>query len=138
MSFTIDLQFGAVSAPLIPAVVAANGNGSSNDLSAGILSTNLVLNIGAGGGSGSVKAQESDDGSTWTDITGSTFTVVAGDANSVKVLRVLRRKRYVRGVQASVSGTLVVALTAIAQKQYVFDPNDPAGNSGVAAPVTAA
>jgi hypothetical protein len=53
-----------------------------------------------------VKLQESDDDSTFTDITGATHSQIAGDAvpHDVQQFNGLRTKRYVRQVW-TVAGT---------------------------------
>lgn len=131
-STIIDLQYGAVVEPLYSSGSQTNGSGSSKNLNNSDLSTNLILNLGSLSGDATVKAQESDDGSSWSDISGSSFAVAAGsDNNSVKVKRVLRSKRYVRGNVSGVTATVNFGLTVVAQKHYVYDPDASVGNSGV-------
>jgi hypothetical protein len=62
--------------------------------------------IGAVGGTSpslTGKMQESSDGSTWTDISGATFTAVTA-SSSLQVITFDRTKRYVRHYR-TVSGT---------------------------------
>lgn len=127
----IDLQTAAVVGSLYNAGGQTNGNGSAVDLNNGDLSTNLVLNAGTVGSDGvTVKAQESDDQTTWTDISGASFTLNSGGGSAgVQVKRVLRSKRYVRGSTSGVTATTNFSLDVIAQKKFVYDAaND---NSGV-------
>src|SRR5689334_15009473 len=101
----IDLPNEAVVGALFNAGSQTNGNGSAADLNNGNISTNLVLNAGAVGSDGvTVKAQESDDGSTgWIDISGGSFSLGTAQANTTQTKRVLRSKRYARGVTSGVT-----------------------------------
>ena len=92
-----------------PNRVTATANGTGVDTQ-GYEDGMVVLEVGTVSGttpSMTVKMQESDDNSTFADITGSTFTAVVA-SNSSQVLRLtelnLARKRYVRAV-ATISGT---------------------------------
>lgn len=129
----IDLQYGAVVEPLYSSGSQTNGNGSAKDLINGDLSTNLMLDIGTATGDATVKAQESDDQSSWSDISDASFTVTGGGVSTgtIQTKRVLRTKRYVRGAVSGVTTTVNFGLTVIAQKKYTYDPDASVGNSGV-------
>jgi hypothetical protein len=131
-STIIDLQYGAVVQPLLSSGSQTNGNGTGQDLNNGTMSTNLILNIGTATGDATVKAQESDDNSTWSDISDSTFTVTGGgvSSNSVQVKRVLRSKRYIRSNVSGVTATVNFDLTVVAQKHFVYDESASTGNTG--------
>lgn len=99
-----------------PQALTATGNGTGVDTQ-GYDDAMVVLETGAVSGttpSMTVKIQESDDNSTFTDITGATFTAVTASNNS-QVLRVtelnITRKRYLRAV-ATISGTTPSFTTA--------------------------
>jgi hypothetical protein len=126
----IDLPNEAVVGALFNAGSQTNANGSAVDLNNGDVSTNLVLNAGAVGSDGvTVKAQESDDQATWSDISGGSFTLNSTGGNSVQTKRVLRAKRYARGVTSGVTAATNFSLLVVAQKQYVYDSTND--NTGV-------
>ena len=92
-----------------PVAVTASTNHSSVDTK-GYNSAMVVLEVGAVSGTtpiNTVKIQESTDNSTFTDVSGATFTAVTASNNS-QVLRVeglgTSRARYLRAV-STVSGT---------------------------------
>lgn len=92
-----------------PNAVTATANGTGVDTQ-GYADGMVILEVGTVSGttpSMTVKIQESDDNSTFADITGATFTAVTA-SNSSQVLRLselnVTRKRYVRAV-ATISGT---------------------------------
>lgn len=92
-----------------PAAVTATANGTGVDTQ-GYDDAVVLLEVGAVTGttpSMTVKIQESDDNSTFADVTGATFTAVTA-ANNSQILRLtelnVTRKRYVRAV-ATISGT---------------------------------
>jgi hypothetical protein len=132
-STIIDLQYGAVVQPLYSPGSQTNGSGSGVDLNNGDLSTNLILSAGTVTGDATVKAQESDDQTTWNDITGASFSLTGGgvSSNSVQVKRVLRSKRYIRGNVSGVTAAVNLALTVVEQAKFVYDPSASQGNTGV-------
>jgi len=94
---------------LRPQAITANTNGSSVDTQ-GYNSAAVILEVGAVSGTSptlDVKIQESADASTWTDVSGATFTQVTA-ANNSQIMRIeglgTSRKRYIRAV-ATVGGT---------------------------------
>lgn len=94
---------------LRPQAATASANGSGVD-TLGYNSAMLVLEVGTVSGTTptlDVKLQESVDNSTFTDVTGYTFTQVTASNNS-QVMRIdglgTSRKRYLRAV-ATIGGT---------------------------------
>ena len=92
-----------------PNRVTATGNGTGVDTQ-GYNDAMVVLEVGTVSGTSptlAVKMQESDDNSSFTDISGATFTTVTA-SNSSQVLRLaelnVSKKRYVRAV-ATIGGT---------------------------------
>ena len=92
-----------------PAALTSTANGTSVDTK-GYNSAMVALEVGAVTGTSptlDVKIQESSDNSTWTDVSGATFTQVTASNNS-QVLRVeglgTSRSRYLRAV-ATIAGT---------------------------------
>ena len=88
---------------LRPTSVSTDTNGSSVDTQ-GYNSAAFVLEVGAVTGTTptlDVKIQESDDASTWSDVSGATFTQVTATGNS-QIIRVEdlnnTRSRYLRAV----------------------------------------
>lgn len=92
-----------------PNRVTATTNGTGVD-TLGYRDGMVVLEVGTVSGTTptlDVKLQESDDNSSWADITGATFTqVTASNSSQVKRLKELNvaRKRYIRAV-ATIAGT---------------------------------
>ena len=86
---------------LTPRTVTASVNGSSVDLLAG-------------------KIQESADGTTWTDISGATFTTVTATDN-VQAITFDRSQRYVRyvGAVGGTSPSFALAVFISEQKKQV-------------------
>lgn len=98
-----NTQLGA---SVYPATVNDTNNGSAVDLLDADGPCFAVQVIGAVGGTGpslTGKIQESADNSTWTDVSGATFTAVTA-ANNVQTITFERTKRYVRH-HRTVSGT---------------------------------
>lgn len=92
-----------------PQRATSSQNGTGVDTQ-GYRDAMVVLEVGTVSGTSptlDVKLQESDDNSTFTDISGATFTqVTASNSSQVKRLAELNvtRKRYVRAV-ATIAGT---------------------------------
>src|SRR5262245_4822583 len=81
-----------------PASVTSTAGGSSVDLINADGRCFAIQVIGAVGGSSpslAGKIEESDDDSTWSDVSGATFTAVTS-SNNVQVISFERTKRYVR------------------------------------------
>lgn len=119
----IDLVNTVVAgASIRPSAVTSDTNGSGLDFANGEISTNAILEVGAVSGTTptlDVKLQESTDNSSWSDISGATFTQVTA-ANQRQAIRCLRSKRYVRAV-ADVGGTtpsFTMCVEIVAQKKY--------------------
>lgn len=92
-----------------PVTATASANGTGVDTQ-GYSDAMVVLEVGTVSGTTptlNVKIQESDDNSSFSDVTGATFTQVSATGSS-QVLRVtelnLVRKRYLRAV-ATIAGT---------------------------------
>lgn len=92
-----------------PATRTANGDGTGIDLTSSEGPVTAVLGLGAASGTSAtldVKLQESDDNSTYTDISGATFSQLT-DTSDNTVLAIAtwnRKKRYVRA-SATIAGT---------------------------------
>ena len=93
-------------ASVYPATVNDTNNGSAIDLLEADGRCFAVQVIGTVGGTGpslAGKIQESSDNSTWTDVSGATFTAVTASSN-VQTIVFDRTKRYLRH-HRTVSGT---------------------------------
>lgn len=107
----------AVSAtdPSLTAATTGNTAGTSLDFLAGEGNIFAIQSIGiTAGTSPSItnKIQESSDGTTWTDITGMSFTA----ATTINVQKVsgLRTKRYVRSLKTITgTGSLAIPVTTL-------------------------
>src|SRR5262249_51222659 len=110
-----DLQNQAqLGASVYPASVNDTNNGSSIDLIDADGRCFAMQVIGAVTGttpSLTGKIQESDDNSTWSDVSGATFTAVPA-SNNVQVITFDRSKRYVRHFR-TVSGTTPTFLLGV-------------------------
>lgn len=76
------------------------------DSVANYMSAILTTTAVAASGNVTVKIQESSDDSTWTDITGATFTAVTA-AEALQLISFPVTKQYVRGYGTLNSGTSV-------------------------------
>lgn len=109
-----------ISNTLAPAARTSSGNGTGIDLADTGPELFAFLNNGTTSGTTptlDVKLQESSDNSTFTDITGATFTQLTAAGN--EVIRVANRtKRYVRAATtiAGTSPSFACAVTLIAPK----------------------
>jgi hypothetical protein len=93
-------------ASVYPASVNDTNNGSSIDMIDADGRCFAIQVIGAVGGTSpslAGKIQESSDNSTWSDVTGATFTAVTA-SNNVQTIVFDRTKRYLRHFR-TVSGT---------------------------------
>ena len=98
---------------LYPQSVSASGTGPSIDLLQADGRCFAVQHVGALGGTAPTvtgKIEESSDGSTWSDVSGATFTVVSA-SNNVQIISFDRTKRYVR-YNYALGGTSPTALLA--------------------------
>jgi hypothetical protein len=89
-----------------PASVNDTAGGSSVDLIEADGRCFAIQHVGAVGGTSpslAGKIQESDDDSSWSDVSGAAFTAVTA-SNNVQVISFDRTKRYVRH-HRTVSGT---------------------------------
>lgn len=108
---------------LAPQTITSSTNGSSGDLLAGDGPCFAIQQVGAVSGTSPTlagKIQESTDGTTWTDISGATFTSVTASTNT-QAINFERTKRYVRYV-ATLSGTspsFAIAAVVSQQKKQV-------------------
>jgi hypothetical protein len=91
---------------LAPQTLTASANGSSGDMIDGDGRCFAIQQVGAVSGTSPTlagKIQESSDGSTWSDISGATFTTVTASTNN-QAITFERTKRYLRYV-ATIGGT---------------------------------
>ena len=121
MTFVNDLENSVVLAnganSLAPATRTSSANGAGVDLGEAEGNCFAIQHIGTVSGTSPTldgKLQESNDDSTFTDITGATFTQVTA-SNKCQMITFKRTKRYVRGVQTiagtspSFAGSLLIA-----------------------------
>lgn len=97
---------GQIGASPYPASVNDTNNGDSVDLSEADGRCFCIQMIGTVGGTSpslTGKMQESSDNSSWSDISGATFTAVTA-STSLQIITFERTKRYVRHFR-TVSGT---------------------------------
>jgi hypothetical protein len=129
MGLILDLKNQlTVSQALPPAAVTASGNGTGVDCKGVLGSVMAVFHSAAGTGTTptlAIKVQGSPDNSTFTDISGATFTTVtdAGGTAGVQTLNVEIRAtdRYLRMVKTAggTSPSFVCSGEFIYQKQLV-------------------
>lgn len=132
MTLAADLKNALIQkATLRPKAETATVNGVGIDLRDSQFNPfTAFLTVGAVSGTSptlNVKIQESDDDSTYSDITGATFAQVTAANAEEAILVKNRSKRYVRAV-ATIAGTtpsFAVCCVVEAQKKIV-------GGSGVA------
>lgn len=109
---------------LVPADIAATGNGAGVDLSPYVSSPFEIMAVLSGEKMGAsqtcdVKIQHSDDNQTFADITGAAFTQVGNTAAAFEAIFFQTNKRYIRAVvTASASAAGAVCVTA-----FVLDRN---------------
>lgn len=117
-----DLASAAVvAAGLNPTTLSSSANGSSVDLGNGDGPCFAIQHVGDLDDEGTLdgKIQESADGSSWSDISGATFTQVAA-ANNLQVIRFTRTKRYLRWA-GTIGGTpLFTVAVAIGSLKKTF------------------
>ncbi|MFO0799534.1 MAG: hypothetical protein U0804_18855 [Gemmataceae bacterium] len=117
-----DLPSAAViAAAFPPAVMTETDAGPAVDLTDAdgpCFAVQLVGDV-SGGDTVTGALSESNDGDTWTAVTGGTFTVAG--ASGVQTLRFVRTKRYLRwtGTIAGSSPEIAVAVV-VGQQKKVF------------------
>src|SRR5262245_60076776 len=92
---------------LNPQAITASTNGSSTDLLTGDGRCTCLQHVGAVSGPSpgrAPKRQESDDGTSWTDVNTGAFPSNVTAANNLQALAFNRTKRYVRWA-GTVTGT---------------------------------
>lgn len=115
---------------------AGNTYGTAVSATGGLTGVDMVSSVGnmvsaivtstavAGAGTAAIVIQESSDNSTYTTITGASFTTISA-ANALELISFKLTKRYVRGY-ATITGTSVtLQLTFIGQRRTT-----PSGNGG--------
>lgn len=114
-----------VIAVLAPARKTASENGASIDMQQYVGDVKVILSTSAGGGTTptlDVKLQDSDDGTTFADITSAAFTQVTSTAGTASLtLNIDAAKRYIRAVTtiSGTSPTFDMALIAVGVKQVL-------------------
>lgn len=110
MTWLNDLKNNVVEAgsgnTLVPATRTASANGTGVDLQASDGPCFALVQAGTVSGTSptlDAKVQESDDNSTFTDITGATFTQITA-SNKSQIITFKRAKRYCRLV-FTIAGT---------------------------------
>jgi len=105
---------GAIAAGIHPAAIGANATGPTVDLGAidGDGPCFAIQHVGDLEDEGTLdgRIEESANGSSWSAISGATFTQVAA-ANNLQVIRFTRTARYVRWA-ATVAGASVLFTVA--------------------------
>lgn len=110
---------------LAPARKTASENGTGIDMQQYVGDVKVILSSSAGGGTSptlDVKLQDSDDNSTFADISGATFTQVTATASTQAItLNIDAAKRYIRAVTTigGTSPTFDMALVAVGVKQVL-------------------
>lgn len=112
-----------ISAGLTPRAITSTTSGSSLDFINGDGRCTAIQQVGTVSGttpSLAGKIQESSDGSTWTDVSGATFTAVTATDN-VQSISFDRTKRYLRynGAVSGTSPSFNIAVVIIEQKKQI-------------------
>lgn len=108
---------------LAPQTITSSTNGSTGDMLTGDGPCFAIQQVGAVSGTSPTlagKVQESSDGSSWSDISGATFTSVTS-TGSYQCINFERTKRYVRyvGTVGGTSPSFAVAVVISQQKKQV-------------------
>lgn len=133
MQLIVDMANGMVSTVgFKSANTAANTNGTGGDFQNADVRSHMVVSKGAitNTGAGYVKAQESDDNTTFTDVA-DTNANTGNDVsnNSVVVKSFIRTKRYLRAVYVlTVAGDAAI-IGAIFHAQKKYEGSNNAGYS---------
>jgi hypothetical protein len=110
-------------AGLAPQTITSSTNGSSGDMLAGDGPCFAIQQVGAVSGTSPTlagKIQESADASTWSDVSGATFTAVTA-AGNYQCINFERTKRYLRyvGTVGGTSPSFAVAVVISQQKKQI-------------------
>lgn len=124
MQLLVDLANGVThGVSLRPANTAANTNGVGIDFQNADVRTHMIVAYGAITNTGffTVKAQESDDNTTFTDVADTNANT--GNTNSVNTETIksfLRTKRYMRAVAilGTAGDAAIISATILSQKKY--------------------
>lgn len=106
MTYLRDFPNNALAYQEVPATRTSTLTGSSCDFLHGDGQCTAIQQVGTVTGTDPTcagKIQESDDESTWSNISGATFTTVTGSTN-LQSISFRRSKRYLRYV-ATIGGT---------------------------------
>jgi hypothetical protein len=108
---------------LAPQTITTSSNGSSGDMINGDGPCFAIQQVGTVSGTNPTlagKIQESADGSSWSDISGATFTSVTASSN-YQCINFERTKRYVRyvGTVGGTSPSFAVAVVISQQKKQI-------------------
>lgn len=107
-----------------PVSRTANANGTGIDFGNSAVACAAILNVGTASGTNptcDVKMQESTDNTTFTDISGATFTQATA-ANTREVIRFLTTKRYVRAaftIGGTSTPTFLFGVDVFGQKKFM-------------------
>jgi hypothetical protein len=112
-----------ISAGLTPRAITSTTSGTGQDFLQGDGRCTAIQQVGSVSGTSpslAGKIQESSDNSTWTDISGATFTAVTANDN-IQSISFDRTKRYVRynGAVSGTSPSFQIAVVIIEQKKQV-------------------
>jgi hypothetical protein len=110
-----------IGASVYPATINDTNNGASIDMidaDGRCFATQVIGTVGGTSPSLTCKIQESSDNSTWTDVTGATFTAVTA-SNNLQTIVFDRTKRYLRHSRtiAGTSPTFALAVLIGEQKK---------------------
>lgn len=108
---------------LAPQTITTTTNGPNGDLINADGACFAIQQVGTVSGTSPTlagKIQESSDGSTWSDISGATFTTVTASGN-YQCINFERTKRYVRyvGTVGGTSPSFAVAVVISEQKKQI-------------------
>lgn len=123
-TFLHDLANNAIlGAGVTPRTITANINGGSGDFITGEGRCCAIQQVGTMTGTSPTlagKIQESTDQSTWTDVSGATFTSVSANDN-IQAITFDRTKRYLRyvGTVGGTSPNIPMAVIITEQKKQV-------------------
>jgi hypothetical protein len=136
-TFLHDIGNAAILVPTVCLGAATSGNtaGTTSNTTAGLAYgdfingdgvCNALLTVGVQSGASppalDCKIQESTDGTTWTDVTGASFTQITDSAtnNKTQALNFQRTKRYLRGYLTIAAGATTRPVTVFLTQQRKF------------------